>query len=152
MLKFKVLVNGKDVGLVVTSPDMVMVAHSVWALDATYEEDLPIVDWLQDARRFEQFYYCGKGKNIRVVNVQALLDTYIHETPKGWELKVSMGTVELSGADGIEYRNPRVIPQENKATKEVTFTYAHEDYILDTKVKGCRITLVKMRNQTKKDR
>ena len=144
MLKFNVRVNGKDVGLVVTSPDMVMVSHSVWALDATYVEDLPIVEWLQDARRFENIYNCGKGKNIRVANVLALLDTYIHEAPKGWELRVSMGTVELSGANGIEYRNPRVLPQENKATKEVTFTYAREDYILDTKVKECRITLVKM--------
>ena len=144
MLKFNVRVNGNEVGLVVTAPDMVMVAHSVWALDATYEEELPIVEWLQDARRVEQIYHCGKGKNIRVANVQALLDTYIHETPKGWELTVSMGTVALSGANGIEYRNPRVLPKENNATKEVTFTYAHEDYALDTKVKGCRITLVKM--------
>lgn len=144
MLKFKVRVNGNEVGLVVTAPDMVMVAHSVWALDATYEEQLPIVEWLQDARRVEQIYHCGKGKNIRVANVQALLDTYIHETPKGWELNVSMGAIALSGANGIEYRNPRVLPKENKATKEVTFTYAHEDYALDTKVKGCLITLVKM--------
>ena len=144
MLKFNVRVNGNDVGLVVTAPDMVMVAHSVWALDATYEEELPIVEWLQDARLVEQIYHCGKGKNIRVANVQALLDTYIHETPKGWELTVSMGAIALSGANGIEYRNPRVLPQENKTTKEVTFTYAHEDYALDTKVKGCRITLVKM--------
>ena len=144
MLKFNVLVNGNEVGLVVTAPDMVMVAHSVWALDATYVEELPIVVWLQDARRVEQIYHCGKGKNIRVANVQASLDTYIHETPKGWELNVSMGAIALSGANGIEYRNPRVLPQENKATKEVTFTYANEDYSLDTKVKGCRITLVKM--------
>lgn len=144
MLKFNVLMNGNEVGLVVTAPDMVMVAHSVWALDATYEEYLPIVEWLQDARRAGQIYHCGKGKDIRVPNVQALLDTSIHETPKGWELRVSMGAVALSGDAAIEYRNPRVLPQENKATKEVTFTYAHEDYALDTKVKGCRITLVKM--------
>ena len=144
MLKFKVRVNGNDMGLVVTAPDMVMVAHSVWALDATYEEELPIVEWLQDARSVEQIHHCGKGKNIRVANVQALLDTYIHKTPKGWELTVSMGAIALSGANGIEYRNPRVLPKENKAAKEVTFTYAHEDYALDTKVKGCRITLVKM--------
>ena len=144
MLKFNVLVNGNDVGLVVTAPDMVMVAHSVWALDATYEEELPIVEWLHDARRAGQIYHCGKGKDIRVPNVQALLDTSIHETPKGWELLVSMGAVALSGDDAIEYRSPRVLPKENKFTKEVTFTYANEDYALDTKVKGCRITLVKM--------
>ena len=144
MLKFNVRVNGKEVGLVVTAPDMVMVAHSVWALDATYEADLPSVEWLQDARRGRQIYNCGKGKDIRVANVQALLDTSIHETPKGWELRVSMGAVALSGDAAIEYRNPRLLPKENNATKEVTFTYAHEDYTLDTKVKGCRITLVKM--------
>ena len=141
MRKFEVMVDGMVTGVTLSVPDLTVLAHTLWALSASYVEGLPDAVWVRDAKTFASTK-CGIEGDIFVSDVLSYLDTSLDVS--------SANTVKLTVSvppmlDGYDYKEVYITHARliaSQTTKgEIKFNFASLDYNTN-KGGDCRISVV----------